>query len=222
MAKFSRIDVVLEMKKTGMVPVFYHQDINVCKSILKACYEGGARVFEFTNRGDFAHEVFAELVKYARKETPEMKMGVGSIIDAPTSSLYIQSGADFIVSPILNQEMAKACNRRKIAWMPGCGSLTEISQAEEWGAEVVKIFPAKQVGGPDFIKAVKGPCPWSHIMPTGGVTPEKEDIKQWIASGALCVGLGSQLFTKMENGDFNLKDTQQKTQNVIEWISELR
>lgn len=196
MARFSRIEVAIKMKETGMVPVFYNKDIEVCKKVLNACYEGGVRVFEFTNRGDYAHEVFNELNKYAAKELPEMMMGVGSVVDAGTTSLYIQLGACFIVSPILNAEMAKVCNRRKIAWSPGCGSLTEISYAEELGAEVVKIFPGSQVGGPSFVKAVKGPFPWTSIMPTGGVAPTEENLTGWFKAGVHCVGMGSQLITK--------------------------
>jgi len=196
MARFTRIDVVVKMKETGMVPVFYHKDIDVCKKVLNACYEGGVRVFEFTNRGDYAHEVFNELNKYAAENLPEMIMGVGSVVDAGTTSLYIQLGANFIVSPILNAEMAKVCNRRKIAWSPGCGSLTEISYAEELGAEVVKIFPGSQVGGPNFVKAVRGPFPWTSIMPTGGVAPTEENLTAWFEAGVHCVGMGSKLITK--------------------------
>ncbi|WP_430813960.1 bifunctional 4-hydroxy-2-oxoglutarate aldolase/2-dehydro-3-deoxy-phosphogluconate aldolase [Carboxylicivirga sp. RSCT41] len=196
MSKFSRIDVTIKMKETGIVPVFYHADVEICKQVLKACYEGGARVFEFTNRGDFAHEVFGKLTKYVRQELPELAMGVGSIIDAATTALYMQLGADFIVSPVLNEEMAKVCNRRKVSWSPGCGSLTEISKAEELGAEVVKIFPGQQVGGPEFVKAIKGPCPWSSIMPTGGVEPTEENLSKWFKAGVHCVGMGSQLISK--------------------------
>src|SRR5690606_24165713 len=139
----------------------------------------GIRVFEFTNRGDYAHEVFTVLNKYAAQTLPEMILGVGSVVDAGTTSLYIQLGANFIVSPILNEDMAKVCNRRKVMWSPGCGSLSEINKAEELGAEVVKIFPGSEVGGPSFVKAVKGPCPWTNIMPTGGVTPTEDNLKGW-------------------------------------------
>ena len=183
MAKFSRIQVYNAMRETGMVPVFYHKDIEVCKAVLKACYDGGAQVFEFTNRGDFAHEVFAELNKWAIKELPKMILGVGSITEPATAAFYIQLGANFIVSPVFNPEMVKLCNRRKIAVSPGCGSLTEISAAEELGVEVVKIFPGMQVGGPEFVKAVLGPMPWTSIMPTGGVEPEEENLKKWVEAG---------------------------------------
>jgi 2-dehydro-3-deoxyphosphogluconate aldolase/(4S)-4-hydroxy-2-oxoglutarate aldolase len=204
MARFSRIDVALAMKETGLVPVFYHPDTAICIKVVKACYDGGVRVFEFTNRGDFAHEVFSELHKYVIEELPEMIMGVGSIIDPGTTSLYIQLGANFIVSPLLNEEMAKICNRRKISWSPGCGSVSEISKAEELGAEVVKIFPGSQVGGSKFVAAVSGPMPWTSIMPTGGVEPTEENLSAWFKAGVHCVGMGSKLITKeiIKNSDY--------------------
>ena len=222
MARFTRIEVALKMKETGIIPVFYHKDIEVCKKILKACYNGGVRVFEFTNRGDFAHEVFAELNKYAEKETPEMILGIGSVIDAGTTSLYIQIGANFVVSPILNAEMAKVCNRRKIAWSPGCGSLTEISYAEELGAEVVKIFPGSQVGGPSFVKAVKGPFSWSSIMPTGGVEPTEENLKGWFDAGVHCVGMGSKLFSKNADGSYDYAALTAKVSETLALAKKLR
>ncbi|MEM7485359.1 MAG: bifunctional 4-hydroxy-2-oxoglutarate aldolase/2-dehydro-3-deoxy-phosphogluconate aldolase [Bacteroidota bacterium] len=205
MARFSRIEVAVKMKETGLVPVFYHNDFETCKNVVKASYDGGVRVFEFTNRGDYAHEVFGELNKWAAKAVPEMILGIGSVIDTGTTSLYLQLGSNFVVSPILNPEMARICNRRKVAWSPGCGSLTEISYAEELGAEVVKIFPGMQVGGPDFIKAIKGPSPWSSIMPTGGVKPTQENLEAWFKAGAHCVGMGSQLFKKelINSGTFD-------------------
>lgn len=215
MAKFSRIEVVLKMKETGIVPVFYHSDLETCKQVLKGCFDGGVRVFEFTNRGDFAHEIFAELNTYALAELPGLILGIGSVVDAGTASLYLQLGANFVVSPVLNPEIAKVCNRRKVAWSPGCGTLTEISYAEELGAEVIKIFPALQVGGPEFVKAIKGPCPWTSIMPTGGVEPAEENLKEWFASGVHCVGMGSQLITKeiLKNGDYSKLAA--VTENVI-------
>jgi len=222
MAQYSRIAVAEQMKATGIVPVFYHANTQTCKDILKACYDGGARIFEFTNRGDFAHELFAELVKYATKELPGMMLGVGSVIDAGTTALYLQLGANFIVSPLINAEMAKTCNRRKIAWMPGCGSVTEINYAEELGAEVVKIFPGSQVGGPSFVKAVKGPLPWSSIMPTGGVSPTEENLKEWFSAGVHCVGIGSKLFQKKEDGSFDLKKVEEKVQEALQIVESLK
>ncbi len=205
MAKFTRIEVALKMKETGLVPVFYHKDVDVCKQVVKACYEGGVRVFEFTNRGDFATLVFAELNKWSLEECPEMMLGVGSVIDEGTAAMYIALGANFIVSPIVDEAMARVCNKRKVAWSPGCGSVTEIARAHELGSEVVKIFPGSQVGGPEFVKAVKGPMPWSSIMPTGGVSPDKENLEKWFKAGVTCVGMGSQLFPKevLDKGDYS-------------------
>jgi 2-dehydro-3-deoxyphosphogluconate aldolase/(4S)-4-hydroxy-2-oxoglutarate aldolase len=196
MSRFTRIEVALKMKETGIVPVFYHPDAETCKAVVNACYAGGVRVFEFTNRGDFAHEIFGALNQWAIAECPDMIMGVGSVIDAPTAALYIQLGANFIVSPLIDEETARVCNRRKISWSPGCGSVTEIGRAHELGCEVVKIFPGSQVGGPAFVAAVKGPMPWASIMPTGGVSPDEANLSGWFKSGVHCVGMGSQLFPK--------------------------
>ena len=193
MARFTRIQVALKMAETGMIPVFFHKDVEVCKKVLEACYKGGIRLFEFTNRGDYAHTVFEQLNKYAEKEFPEMILGTGSVIDAPTAALYMQLGSNFIVSPLLNEEMAYVCNRRKVLWSPGCGSASEISKAESLGAEIVKIFPGAQVGGPKFISAVKGPMPWTLIMPTGGVEPTEANLTEWFKAGAVCCGMGSKL-----------------------------
>ena len=183
---------------------------------------GGAKVIEFTNRGDFAYQVFNELSQYVREAYPDLILGVGSVIDAPTAAMYIASGADFIVSPILNPETARLCNRRKIAYMPGCGSVSEISQAEELGVEIVKVFPGGAVGGPGFVKAVMGPCPWTRIMPTGGVDATRENIETWFKAGAACVGMGSKLIVKdlVAAGDFEA--ISQKVTQVLAWIKEVR
>jgi 2-dehydro-3-deoxyphosphogluconate aldolase/(4S)-4-hydroxy-2-oxoglutarate aldolase len=205
MARFSRIDVMIKMREAGIIPIFYNKDPENCRNVLKACYSGGVRIFEFTNRGDYAHELFSDLNKLAEIELPDLIMGVGSVVDAGTASLYIQLGANFIVSPLLNNEMARVCNRRKILWIPGCGSVTEINYAEELGAEIIKIFPGLSVGGPDFIKAVKGPCPWTSLMPTGGVEPTLENMKEWFNAGATCLGIGSNLINKelIQKKDWN-------------------
>ena len=194
MSRFTRIQVALKMKETGMVPVFYHKNPELCKNVVKACYDGGVRVFEFTNRGDFATLVFAELNKWTIENCPEMIMGVGSVIDEGTAAMYLALGANFIVSPVIDEGTARVCNKRKVSWSPGCGSVTEINRAHELGAEVVKIFPGQQVGGPEFVKAVKGPMPWTSVMPTGGVTPDEANLKAWFEAGVTCVGMGSQFF----------------------------
>jgi 2-dehydro-3-deoxyphosphogluconate aldolase/(4S)-4-hydroxy-2-oxoglutarate aldolase len=199
-----RLDVALRMRETGAIPLYYNPDVELCKEVITACYRGGLNIFEFTNRGDFAHEIFAELVKWARKEMPDLVLGVGTVVEPGTCSLYIQLGAKFIVSPLLNEEMAKVCNRRKVLWLPGCATASEINRAEELGAEVVKLFPGPTVGGADFLKAYLGPCPWSNIMPSGGVSPTEENLSKWFNAGAFCVGMGSQLISKeiIKNRDF--------------------
>ncbi len=222
MAKYSRVEVFQAMKETGVVPVFFNADIEVSKAVLKSCYDGGIRVFEFVNRGDFAHEVFGELNKYALKNLPGMILGAGSIVDEATTALYIQLGTNFIVSPLLNENMAKICNRRKIMWSPGCGTISEINKAQELGAEVVKVFPASEVGGPSFVKAVKAPMPWTDIMPTGGVDTSKDNLKQWFDAGVTCVGMGSALFPKdvMANKDWNALT--QMVKDLMKNIKEVR
>ena len=195
MARFDKIAVLNKMAATGVVPVFYNSDAEVAKQVVKACYEGGVRAFEFTNRGDFAHEVFAEVVKYAAKECPEMAVGVGSVVDAPTAALYIQMGACFVVGPLFNAEVAKVCNRRLIPYTPGCGSITEVGVAQEAGCDLCKVFPG-DVLGPKFVKGLMAPMPWSKIMVTGGVEPTVDNLSKWFKAGAYAVGMGSCLFPK--------------------------
>lgn len=196
MARFNKMQVLDAIVSTGMVPVYYNKDVEIAKQVVKACYEGGVRAFEFTNRGDFAHEVFAELIKFATKECPELVLGVGSIVDAGTASLYLQLGANFIVGPLFNPEIAKVCNRRLVPYTPGCGSVSEIGFAQEVGCDLCKIFPAGNVGGPSFVKNIKAPMPWSMIMATGAVEPTEENLAAWFKTGVTCVGMGSKLFPK--------------------------
>ncbi|HYW96605.1 MAG TPA: bifunctional 4-hydroxy-2-oxoglutarate aldolase/2-dehydro-3-deoxy-phosphogluconate aldolase [Bacteroidales bacterium] len=222
MARFTRINVAFKMQEQGMIPVLYHPDVQVMKEVLKACYIGGGRLFEFTNRGDFAHEVFAEINKWAATELPEMILGVGSVVDAGTASLYIQLGTAFVVSPVLKEDMALTCNRRKILWMPGCGTLTEISRAEELGAEIVKIFPGSAVGGPKFVKAILGPSPWSSIMPTGDVDSTEDNLKAWFGAGVKCVGMGSKLISKELVNQKDWKAIEQNVKNTLARIRNIR
>jgi len=221
MAQFSRIEVAQTMERTGLVPLFFHDKINEAKEVLKACYNGGARLMEFTARGDFAHEIFGELTKYAIKELPGMIMGVGSVTDGAAASLYMQLGANFIVTPVLREDIALLCNRRKVLWSPGCGSLTEIAKAEELGCEIVKLFPGGTYG-PDFVKAIKGPCKWTRIMPTGGVAPNEENLKSWFNAGVTCVGMGSKLIKKDANGKFNYSEIEANTRKAIQIITDIR
>ena len=220
MARFARLQVLNRMIDIGLVPVFYHQDAEVAKQIVAACAAGGARVIEFTNRGDLAYQVFSDLIRHFAEADPKVILGVGSVLAPGTAALYISSGANFVVGPVLNPDVAKVCNRRKIAYSPGCGSASEISAAEELGVVICKVFPGAQVGGPAFVRAVLGPCPWTRIMPTGGVDATEESIASWFKAGACCVGIGSKLIRKdlVAAGDFNT--ITKRTADVIAWIKE--
>ena len=220
MAKYSRLEVAMAMRESGMIPLFFHSDVELGKKVLRGCYSGGARLLEFTSRGDFAHEVFAELNKFALAELPGMIMGVGSITDAGAASLYMQLGANFIVTPVLREDIALVCNRRKVLWSPGCGSLTEIARAEELGCEIVKLFPGSTYG-PGFVKAIKGPSPWTDVMPTGGVSTEESNLRGWFDAGVTCVGMGSKLISKeiLAQKDFKkLEEDVRKTLDIIKSV----
>jgi 2-dehydro-3-deoxyphosphogluconate aldolase/(4S)-4-hydroxy-2-oxoglutarate aldolase len=221
MAQFSRIEVIQQMKESGMVPLFYHSDSEVAKAVLKACYDGGARLMEFTSRGDFAIEIFTDLIKYALAELPGMILGAGSVTDAAAASQYMLAGANFVVTPVFKKDIAIVCNRRKVLWSPGCGSLNEIANAEEWGCELVKLFPGSTYG-PGFVKAIKGPQPWTSIMPTGGVSTEEENLRGWFDAGVTCVGMGSKLISKeiLANKDYQALETE--VRSVLELIRRIR
>jgi 2-dehydro-3-deoxyphosphogluconate aldolase / (4S)-4-hydroxy-2-oxoglutarate aldolase len=195
-ARHRRLDTLLLMKQIGMVPVFYEADIDVARSVVAAVADGGARVIEYTNRGDRAVQTFLALEQWCSQNRPEVVLGAGSVIDAPTAAMYIAYGANFVVGPLLDQDTAKLCNTRKIPYCPGCGSVTEIHQAHQLGVEICKMFPGDAVGGPTFVKGMLGPCPWTEIMPTGGVSPTRESLSEWFGAGVACVGMGSNLLSK--------------------------
>ncbi|WP_184720684.1 bifunctional 4-hydroxy-2-oxoglutarate aldolase/2-dehydro-3-deoxy-phosphogluconate aldolase [Caulobacter sp.] len=217
-----RMAVLTAIMDQGVIPVFYHPDAEVCKKVIQACADGGAPCIEFTNRGDFASHVFYEVTRHFAEADPRVIMGVGSIVDAPTAGIYIANGAKFIVGPILNADVAKVCNRRKIPYSPGCGSASEISYAEELGCEIVKVFPGSSVGGPDFVKAVLGPMPWTRIMPTGGVDPDEASVKKWFGAGIVAAGMGSKLITQelLDAGDY--AGITKKVRETVDLIKKVR
>ncbi len=221
MAQFTRYEVLTEIYKSSMIPLFYNDDIEISKKIVQACYQGGARLLEFTHRGDFAHEVFRELISFANHSLPGMILGVGSVSDAASAGYYLMTGANFIVTPVYREDIAILCNRRKILWSPGCGSLTEIAKAEEMGADLVKLFPGN-IYGPEFVKAVKGPQPWTHIMPTGGVTTEETNLKSWFDAGVSCVGLGSKLITKEIIDNQAYEELAKRVEKTLQLIQRLK
>ncbi len=222
MARFNKIQTLQAIIQTGMVPVYYNKDVEIAKQVVKACYEGGVRAFEFTNRGDFAHEVFGELVKYAAKECPELVLGIGSIVDQGTAALFIQLGANFVVGPLFNPEIAKICNRRLIPYTPGCGSVSEIGFAQEVGCDLCKIFPAGNVGVPSFVKNIKAPMPWTLIMATGAVEPTEENLSAWFKAGVTCVGMGSKLFPKEAIAENDWQSITDLCRNALSTIQKYR
>lgn len=222
MPSFSKSEVALSLKESGLIPVFNHTDIETCKSILKACHEGGLRVFEFTNRSASALQVFTELSAYAHKNTPDMLLGAGSILDGDTTTDFIEAGARFIVSPALVPEIAEVCNREEILWIPGCGTVSEIVQAQNLKAEIIKLFPATEIGGSAFVKAVLGPMPWTQLMPSGGVSPDEDNLKAWFDAGVSCVGMGSKLFPKEWIRERKFSNITKLVENTIRVINQIR
>ena len=222
MARFNKVQVITAMKETGMVPVFYDKDAEIVKNVVKACYDGGVRVFEFTNRGDFAHEVFNEVNKWVIDNCPDMIMGVGTLVDPATAALYLQLGANFIVGPNFNPAICEVCNRRLVPYSPGCGSVSEINNAQAMGCDVTKVFPAGNVGGPSFVKNVMAPLRWSNIMVTGGVAPDEENLTNWIKAGVLCVGMGSKLFPKEVVAAGNWQAVTDKCIEALGYIAKAR
>jgi 2-dehydro-3-deoxyphosphogluconate aldolase/(4S)-4-hydroxy-2-oxoglutarate aldolase len=222
MARFMRLDVINTLLDIGLVPLFYNAGVETSIELAAACSRGGAKVIEFTNRGELAYPVFSELVRHFAKADPSLILGVGSIVDAPTAALYLASGANFVVGPSFNPEIARLCNRRKILYMPGCATETEISTAEEYGAEICKIFPGETVGGPAFIKGVTAPCPWHRLMPTGGVDATETSVGDWIKAGAAAVGMGSKLINAQAVKDKDYDGIAQKTSACVGWIRKAR
>lgn len=222
MARFSRVHVWSTMEALGLVPLFYHGDVDTSIKVIEALAAGGAKVIEFTNRGDRAFEVFRELLVHFQRSDPELVLGAGSILDPVTAGLFINLGADFVVGSVTNPEVARLCNRRKIAYFPGCGTASEVSYAEELGVEICKIFPGSELGGPSFVKAILGPTPWSKLMPTGGVSATRENLKGWFDAGVVCVGMGSAL---VRSDLIKAQDWQAITDLTAEclaWIREIR
>jgi 2-dehydro-3-deoxyphosphogluconate aldolase/(4S)-4-hydroxy-2-oxoglutarate aldolase len=222
MARFQRLDVARAVLDAGLLPIFYHGDIDTAVGITAACARGGARVVELTNRGEDAYPVFTEWIRHFAKADPSLILGAGSIMDAPTAALFLAAGANFIVGPSLNPEISRLCNRRKVLYLPGCATETEIATAEELGAEIVKIFPGDSAGGPGFIRAVMAPCPWHRLLPTGGIDATEASISEWIKAGAAALGMGSKLITSALVKARDFDGIAAQTADCIGWIKKAR
>ena len=222
MARHSRLETLSRMKRIGLVPVYYQSDPDVAIQIARACVAAGAMVLEFTNRGDRAVDVFGRLAEFRDAQQPDLALGVGSVVDAPTAALYIAAGADFVVGPVLDEDTAFLCNTRKIPYCPGCGSASEVHRAHRLGVEICKVFPGGCVGGPAFVKSIKGPMPWTDIMPTGGVSPTEENLTEWLAAGAACIGMGSKLITKDLVQQKNFDQLTSDVRQTLERIQRIR
>ncbi|HDS83820.1 MAG TPA: bifunctional 4-hydroxy-2-oxoglutarate aldolase/2-dehydro-3-deoxy-phosphogluconate aldolase [Phycisphaerales bacterium] len=222
MARHSRLETLSRMKRIGLVPVYYQSDPDVAIQIARACVAAGAMVLEFTNRGDRAVDVFGRLAEFRDAQQPDLALGVGSVVDAPTAALYIAAGADFVVGPVMDEDTAFLCNTRKIPYCPGCGSASEVHRAHRLGVEICKVFPGGCVGGPAFVKSIKGPMPWTDIMPTGGVSPTEENLTEWLAAGAACIGMGSKLITKDLVQQKNFDQLTSDVRQTLERIQRIR
>ena len=218
MAAIDRLTTYQNMLSSGLIPIFYNPDLEIARKVVTACIEGGVSVMEFTNRGDNAVSIFAGILAHFRKVPPGVALGIGSITDAPTAALYINYGADYIVSPVFNPEVARLCNRRKVAYLPGCATPSEIANAEEAGAEIVKVFPPS----PELIKSVLGPMPWSRLMPSGGVELKQENVERWIKAGAACLGMGGNLINAKILAAGNYTAISEGVSSMLAWIKTAR
>lgn len=207
---------------TGLIPIFDDADVAMAGKVVQACVAGGVRVVEFTHWGDSAIEVFKELSQYVERETPEVILGVGAVIDEPTAAPYIACGANFVAGPVLDEGVARACNRRKVAYLPGCSSVSEISRAEELGVEIVKIFPDNTAGGPDFVKSVLSLRPWTRMMPTDGVEVSEQSIRAWFEAGVSCAAIGSNLIHRDWVAAGNWAAVTAQVRQVLQWIRDAR
>jgi 2-dehydro-3-deoxyphosphogluconate aldolase/(4S)-4-hydroxy-2-oxoglutarate aldolase len=218
--KFSQDDIVGVMRNTGIVPLFTHDHAAEAQQVVEAAYRGGIRAFEFTNRRSNSFEIFSHLVSQ-RKKFPDLMLGIGTVMDPETTRKFIDAGADFIISPVLKPEMAVVCKAHNVPWIPGCATLTEIVTAKEHGAAVIKVFPGS-VLGPGFVSAIMPVVPDLRLMITGGVEPSRENLAAWFKSGAMCVGMGSQLFTSDILQSRNWDLLSEKVAHALKLVSEIR
>lgn len=209
---------ISSITRAGIIPVFSHPDLEVSLAIVRACYDGGLRAFEYTNRNAQALDNFREVAALVKRDMPDMLLGAGTIWDVPMAETFAEAGADFIVSPIMNPAVGAWCHQKGLLWSPGCMTVTEVFNARQQGAELVKVFPGEVVG-PAFVRSVKSVMPDVQLMVTGGVEPTTESLGTWFGAGVSCVGMGSQLFSKQAIAEKNWATIRQ---TVAQAISVLR
>lgn len=214
MARFNKEEVFQKMGSNRILPLFNYADADICKSVIRACYNAGIRVFELTNRDAAAFSVFKRLVPFVEKELPDLSLGAGTIMDEKTAQHYIEAGADFIIAPNLEPAVGKVCLDNNIPWLPGCFTATEMKTAYDLGAEVIKLFPAGSVG-PSYVNHLRGPLPFLKIVVTGGVGLDEASLKSWLDSGVFAIGVGSQLFSEQTIKNNNYEEIESKLKTII-------
>ena len=221
MPPIDRLTVLRTILEDGAVPTFVAADPDAAFDVVAACRDGGSRVVEFTNRGDFAYATFAALARRVDAEAPGVALGAGTIVDAPTAALFIAAGARFIVGQSFDADVARLCNKRRVPYIPGCFTATEIGAAEEMGCEIVKLFPAAALDGPAFIRGLHGPSPASRVMPTN-VEATEEATRRWIAAGAAALGVGPHLLPPALIASRDVATMAARVREFLGWIREAR
>jgi 2-dehydro-3-deoxyphosphogluconate aldolase/(4S)-4-hydroxy-2-oxoglutarate aldolase len=219
--RFERLSVLQAILDVGAVPIFCPIDDAAARRVVSACHDAGARVVEITNRVEGTHEVFQDLVAWVSTELPDVILGAGSIYDAPTAAMFIDAGAGFIVTPILSPDVARLCNRRRVVYIPACATATEISNAEELGVEIVKLFPAAALDGAEFVRGIHRPSPMTRIMPTN-VAATEDATRAWFAAGVACVGVGTDLITVSLQADPDPSNLTTRLREYMGWVRAAR
>lgn len=178
-----------------ILPLITKIDIETAAIIVEAAHLAGIKTLEYAARSADAPEVLEAIVKQVKTKGYDLLIGVGSVLNAGHAKLYHELGADYIVSPHIEEEVGQYCKEHDVFWIPGASTLNEAVYATKLGAGIVKLFPADYLGGPGFIKAISSPFPTLKLMPSGGVTTEAENLKSWFDAGVVCVGIGSNLFS---------------------------
>ena len=210
-----------KIKEQGLLPLFYHEDTEVCLSLASALYEGGIRAIEFTNRGDQALKNFKAMVKEKHSSMKDLMLCIGTIKTAEQASKFIDAGAEVLISPVFDSSVCDVAYMEKILWIPGCSTPTEIHVAEKAGCSLVKLFPGELLK-PSFISAVKPLFPNIDFMVTGGVEASKENIAAWFQAGAAAVGLGSKLISKEILATKDYQQISKKAKELIDIVQSLK